>query len=152
MTRTTSHPLLTESLAEAVRRRGVFGEVRLEGSRLRCAARDSAAEAFYALEVVDGGLAVSLATADRWLSESIESDLMHHGDPLEELVSEELAELGVEVDPDSLVVRHYRSEDRLYTFLTPLSSGVSAELALTYLLAYEAAFRGLGDMTDDGEE
>jgi len=152
---TTSRERL-DRLAEEATRRDLFDEVRIEGDRLACRARGSAAEAWYRLDAGGPRWRVGLVTADRWLSESIESDLMHYGDPIEELVAEELVELGVEVEgtPPRVPVRHFRSDDLLYTFETdlPEDRGGDADLALHYLLAYEAAFRVLGDMTESEEE
>jgi hypothetical protein len=128
---------------------GVFADVTVNEGNLYCAARDSAADASYRI-VRDGDQwFVSLVTSDRWLSESIEADLMHHGDPMEELIEEELVELGH--TPKPFKVQHFRSDDLLYTFRNPLplagiEPSAAADLAFTWLLAYEAAFRRLGDM------
>ena len=142
------------SIADEVRARDIFDSIGLAGERLECKARDAAADAFYRLEGRDGRLFVSLVTADRWLSESIESDLMHYGDPLEELVAEELAELGLDVPESEVVVKHFRSDDLLYTFETPLPAAIASDTdqTLRFLLAYEAAFRALGDMSGSDEE
>lgn len=128
---------------------GVFAEVMIDEGNLCCAARDSAAEASYRIVREGDQWFVSLVTPDRWLSESIEADLMHHGDPLEELIEEELVEFGH--TPKPFKVQHFRSDDLLYTFRNPLplagiESEAGAELAAIWLLAYEAAFRRLGDM------
>lgn len=114
-------------------------------ARLECRAKGAAADAFYRAQSSSDGWAVSLVTPDRWLSESIEADLMHSGDSVEELIEEELVDLGV--DTDVVPVQHFRSEDMLYTFRTPLPQASTTDDAYTWLLAYEAAFRGLGDMT-----
>ena len=142
------------SIADDPRARETFETVVLVAERLECKARDAAADAYYRLESRDGRLFVSLVTADRWLSESIESDLMHYGDPLEELVAEELTELGLDVPEADLVVKHFRSDDLLYTFETPLPPAIAsdADRTLRFLLAYEAAFRALGDMSGSDEE
>lgn len=79
-----------ESVADIAREHGVFGEVQLLDNTLRCRAKDAAAEAWYTVARQHDGWSVSLSTADRWLSESIETDLMHFGDPMEELIEEEL--------------------------------------------------------------
>ena len=93
-------------------------------------------------------------TADRWLSESIESDLLHTGDKMEEL-----AELGS--DDRVARVEHFRSDDKLYTFrlrvpaAKPGGTGGARTLedqAATHLLALEAAFRNLGDMSAGPDE
>lgn len=138
-------------LAERARAHGAFGEVRLDGAMLRCAAAAAAAPAWYRVERHDDGWFLTLVTADRWLSESIESDLMHTGDSLEELFEEELVEFGVEAAPPP--VRHFRSDDRLYTFAVRLPDGHNPELVSKFLLAFEATFRSLGDMSGaDGSE
>jgi hypothetical protein len=77
---------------------------------------------------------------------------MHFGDPIEELVAEELEELDGTPPAGGLVVRHFRSDDLLYTFETPLPKDADGETAVLWLLAYEAAFRELGDMTADDED
>lgn len=144
--------ILLDAIADSARRRNVFGAISLDDHRLSCKAGE--AEAFYRLESRGERLFVSLVTPDRWLSESIESDLMHYGDPLEELVAEELAEFGLDVPQGEIVVKHFRSDDLLYTFETPLPAAIAADAdrTLRFLLAYEAAFRGLGDMSGSDEE
>ena len=134
---------------------GVFGVVAIEGERLECAALASAEPASYRVVFENGAWNVALVTEDRWLSESIEADLMHTGDPIEELIEEELVELGW--SDGALVVKHYRSDDLLYTFRSPIPGADPADeraaaRVATCLLAYEAAFRELGDMEDSGEE
>lgn len=145
---------------------GAFASVERRGDSLRCKAKDVGADAWYSVLLPAGESAsaaespwwVRLATPDRWLSESIEADLMHYGDPIEELVEEELVELGHDpkLDEPMPQVKHFRSEDKLYTFENPIPMGRArdaahaARIAARYLLAYEAAFRRLGDMA--GEE
>jgi hypothetical protein len=140
----------------SVEKAGVFAEVKIDRGMLTCAARDAAEPAWYRLEPAAGdGWRVSLVTPDRWLSESIEADLMHAGDPIEELIEEELVEQGYR--GEALTVKHFRSDDMLYTFVSPLPIESAAReeeairTATQCLLAYEAAFRDLGDMSG-GEE
>ncbi len=138
-------------LADRARARRVFGDVVLSPQSLQCAADGAAAEAWYRVEHGGNGWSLSLVTPDRWLSESIESDLMHTGDSLEELFEEELVEFGVDAAPPP--VKHFRSEDRLYTFAVRLPDGHDPELVSKFLFAFEATFRRLGDMAGgDGEE
>lgn len=136
---------------------GVFGSVRLEGGSLVCRALNSAEEAHYRLTPQGAHLIVSLDMLDRWQSESIESGLMHSGDKLEELLDEELAELGYEGKTPSY--RHFRNDDKLFVFETTvplegLSEADAIERAAQFLLGYEACFRQLGDMDagDDGDD
>jgi len=132
---------------EGVRRQaaaaGVFGVVEIEGARLSAAAKAPAAPAWYRLAEEGGVVWVSLVTADRWLSHSVEADLLHTGDSLGELIREELVELGEEGPP--VVCEHFRDEDRLFTFRTPVPRADEATL-WRYLRAYEECFRRLGEI------
>lgn len=151
---------LSAESSEAVRRRAmdadVFGTVALRDGEIVCEARDAAAPAEYAVFEADGRLWAALRTADRWLSQSIEQDLVHTGDKMEDLVEEELVELGFE--GACRKVEHFRDDDKRFVFRTavPVRDGASpsevAAVAAAYLLAMEAAFRPLGDMEADEEE
>ncbi|MCX5691163.1 MAG: hypothetical protein NTV94_15485 [Planctomycetota bacterium] len=136
--------LLAEQAAEA----GVFGTIECKGGRLECAAANSAQPATYRLEFDGPALYVVLVMADRWQSHSIEADLLNTGDKAEELISEELGEVGYSecTKGDSLVpCEHFRSEDKLFTFRSKVPAEATV-IAFQWLLAYEAAFRRLGDM------
>jgi hypothetical protein len=161
----TSKPISSgvQSLFSAVQRHseaaGVFGPISIKGGRLVCQAKASAEPASYRLEVDGGRLWVSLVTANRWLSESVEADLMHTGDKVEELLDEELVEQGLPplAKPGKHVVEHFRSDDMLFTFRSPLpidlnkaDTPAAARTAGQWLLAYEACFRNLGDMNAGG--
>lgn len=150
-----SRVALLEQVAQRARQADVFGEVRIEGDRLVCTARDAEEPAEYRLDWDEaGGLWVSLVTANRWLSESIETDLLHTGDKIEDLILDELVDLGY--DGPAPRVEHFRSDDMLFTFRSPVRAGregaPDAHAAATTLLAYEACFRQLGDMSGAGEE
>lgn len=156
----TAHERLLDRVKTEATASGVFGTVALRdgpgGGLLVCPAKDAAEPASYRLVWEAGRLWVSLVTADRWLSESIEADLMHTGDKIEELIEEELVDLGLH--PAPFAVEHFRSDDLLFTFRTPVplppggvDSADCARAAVTWLLGYEAAFRRLGDMAA-GEE
>jgi len=149
---TTATPAMNEFLEKAksaAAGAGVFGPVSIKGGVLVCVAKDAAAPASYRLFGEGGKVWVSLVMADRWLSESVEADLMHTGDKIEDLLEEELVEVGA--SPTRLVVEHFRSDDLLFTFRSPLPVGPEsargAEAAVKFLLAYEACFRNLGDMS-----
>ncbi|MEM1331204.1 MAG: hypothetical protein AAGG07_11640 [Planctomycetota bacterium] len=135
---------------------GVFGGAELRDGVVLCAAHNAAEPAFYRVEEIDGKLWVSLVTDNRWLSESIESDLVHTGDKLEELIEEEMVDLGYDGPP--LPFEHFRSDDLLFTFRSPLPvnlespSETDADTVALALLGYEACFRQLGDMDDSGED
>lgn len=137
---------------------GVFGEVRVEegrgGPRLVCAAPASPEPAEFRVDEQDGRLWVSLVTPARYLSQSIEQDLVHQGDKIEDLLADEL------IDQESTVgrlpVEHFRSVDRLFTFRSPVPVGVGgvggADVVLRVLLAYAACFGPLGDLSAGGDE
>ncbi|MFZ9915375.1 MAG: hypothetical protein ACO3IB_08600 [Phycisphaerales bacterium] len=146
---TTVSPELFASLAREATASGVFAKVETLSDRIRCHAKDCGEPAWYELAASPAGLVVRFATPDRWLSESIESDLMHFGDPIEDLVEEELAELGWRGKVPT--VKHFRSDDRLYTFENLVPSG-DDRLPALFLLAYEAAFRQLGDVGGGDDE
>lgn len=148
MTSTDEMLRIAASLVEGA---GVFGEITFDGAMLCCHAVGSAAHAEYRIERDGGRLWVSLVTPDRWLSQSIEADLMFTGDKLEELIEEELVDQGYNGPPP--IVEHFRSEDKLFTFRTPLPEGIESlaaaetgRVCAQFLLAYQAAFAELGDM------
>lgn len=151
---TSSVHAILSGIRDLAASKDVFDGVRLDGARLDCTARGAAAEATYTVAAGNQGLSVSLSTPDRWLSESIESDLVHFGDPIEELVDEELVDLGWTSGCGR--IRHFRDEAMRYVFTTDLPlSGTAADdvhAGACMLLAFEAAFRQLGDMASDGEE
>jgi hypothetical protein len=163
---TTTMTTWTETVARIAKDAedaGVFARVRAVGERVECDAKDAAAPAFYRVDLQRASgkptVCVSLVTADRWLSQSIEQDLVHTGDKLADLIDEELAELGhPPVAKGSIKVEHYRSDDKMYTFRTPMmpmGEATTPEAARSiglHLLAYEAAFRELGDMPGGDEE
>lgn len=133
----------------------VFESVVIEDGNLICKALNSAEEAFYRLLSRSDGLYVMLDMKDRWQSESIESDLMHSGDTLEELLEEELAELGYEGQTPSY--QHFRDDQMRFVFQSKVpvegkSKQEAGEIAAQFLLGYEACFRQLGDMDDDGDD
>lgn len=146
---------LTMGVAERARAAGVFGAVACRAGLVECCAMGPASPAWYRLSAEGGRLWVSLVMGDRWLSESIETDLLHTGDKLDELLEEELIELGY--CGARVPFEHFRSEDKLFTFRSPVdamgfgrddagSPGLVSG-AGTLLLAYEACFRNLGDMS-----
>ena len=154
---------LIEAVTERVKRAEVFEDVQCLPSLLRCQARDVESEAFYKLilEPSSDGTAsevwIGLHTADRWLSESIEADLLHSGDKMEELLEEELVELDYEGAP--VPIEHFRDDAKVYVFRSLLeipqtdspTTPAVIDRAVKILLAYEACFRQLGDMSPSDE-
>jgi hypothetical protein len=137
------------AIAAKATERGVFASVTLHGNDLECAALEAAAPATYSLHARGDQVTVRLRTADRWLSESIETDLLHFGDAIEDLVAEELVELGG--DGQVPKIRHFRNDAREYVFENEIPQA-DERSTLLFLLAYEAAFRQLGDMGGGDED
>lgn len=152
---------LLEGVAARAKSAQVFGPVRIDGSMLRCDVLASAEPAEFRVFVDEGKLYVALVTEHRWLSQSIEADLVHTGDKIDELVEEELLDLGypgLKAGQGRWGFEHFRDPQKLYTFRTvvpvdmrTLASADTIERAAIALLAYEQAFRPLGDMEADEE-
>lgn len=136
---------LSETIGTDATIRDAFAAVRVEGSRLTCVAKDAAAPAQYTLEFFETGWRIALTTADRWLSESIESQLVESRESLEELLEEELKDLDCAKAPPH--VRHFRDESKQYVFECTLPIDTAAEDVRTHFLAFESTFRQLGDMS-----
>jgi len=148
---------LLENVRQKAEKSGVFAGCAVTDGRLDCQADGSAEEAWYRVRWDDGKVWVALEMADRWQSESIEADLMHTGDKLDELIEEEMVDLGYEGERPTF--EHFRSDDMLFTFRSPanvpieaLANESSSDAVALLLLGYEACFRQLGDMNADGDE
>lgn len=143
-------PILS-TLRDQARTSGRFESAAIEGEALRC--KVPHVEAWFVVDREGDGWAVSLLTPDRWLSESIEGDMLEGRDTAEELVDDELVEAGFpgRCQP----VKHFRDDAKMYVFRSriPLEGAAdAAAAAATYLLAFEAAFSQLGDMQGATEE
>jgi hypothetical protein len=139
-----------QSLVQQASQSGRFKDASINGDTVRCRAKDASAEAWYVIDKADGHWSIALETADRWLSESIEGDMLEGRDTAEELVDDELVNLDF---PNRCPqVKHYRNDDKVYVFRSrvPLE-GIADETTgiATYLLAFEAAFSQLGDMQEN---
>lgn len=119
---------------------------------LVCKAHNCHPQAAFCATYIPDSWWISFVTPDRWLSESIEADLLNTGDDLEELLEEELVELGYN---QPVSCEHFRSENMLYTFRSPLTNHINpadyqeiAHALAQYLMAYMACFRELGDVAN----
>ncbi len=145
---------ILRSIADHASTLGLFGEVSIHNDRLDCRAKDADVPAYFRIDLQKGVVCVSLVTPDRWLSQSIEQDLVHTGDKMSDLLDEELADLGhTSTTP---TIEHFRSDDKLYTFVSRLGFGADQAAArkdelIRVLLAYHAVFTPLGDM-EGGDE
>ena len=144
---------LYEEVGDLAREGRRFEKVRRTDDALRCRAKGVESEAYYMAEVADSHdvVWVGLYTPDRWLSESIEADLMHQGDKIEELLEDELYDQGFEA---RLPVEHFRDERKRYVFRSPVFLPKGEKLdgegmidrVHKVLMAYDATFSQLGDM------
>lgn len=138
---------LLERVGGRVREVGVFEDVQVTSDALTCKAMHVESEATYRV-THDQRVWVGLYTPDRWLSESIEAELMHVGDRIEDLLEEELVDQGYE--GGKLPVEHFRDDDKQFVFRSPLDlrpdDPQATDRLTKVLLAYEACFRELGDM------
>jgi len=145
-----------DSIVNDLQRSGRFASVAATDDAVRCRALEVESDAFYVLtrSETSGGLVVRFETPDRWLSESVEADLYHASDSLDELLEESLDELDWPVDAAPVgTFRHYRSDDLKYVFEHDVPDhGDPAQTACTWLLAYEATFHELGDVAGGDEE
>jgi hypothetical protein len=131
---------------------GIFAGVDRKEGRVECAARGHA-EAWFRIDVEGDRWFVSWNCAGRYMSQSIEADLMWTGDDLNDLIDEELADQGYSGKPLGRV-EHFRDAEKHFVFRSaiPVDAGSADARTLTACVrAYEAAFRDLGDMKA-GEE
>lgn len=143
------------AVAASAQASGLFGPVRVQEGVLICPALASAAPAEYRVFTDAGRVWVALVTPDRYLSQSIEQDLVHTGDKLGDLLHDEL----IDVDhpaPYAPKVEHFRDGAKLFTFRsavppTDLEGDAAARVWLT-LRAYSACFSPLGDMSAGDED
>ena len=137
---------------------GRFDSVAIENGMVVAHASESPEGAFYRIEAGADGVFVSWVSADRYLSQSIEQDLVFGGDDLDDMIDEELADTGYEGD-GLAPMQHYRNDEKLFIFRSkaPIDAAscdaASAGASLAkFVLAYEAALRQLGDMSPDEED
>ncbi|MEM6257489.1 MAG: hypothetical protein AAGI37_04170 [Planctomycetota bacterium] len=133
---------------------GAFARVELSGQRLRCDALHVEVDCCYAVDEDEDGVWVGWYTPDRWLSESVEADLVHTGDKIAELLEDELVDQGLCVGRP--VVQHYRNGEKVFVFRSALDLAEpveqAGEMIVKWVLAYQACFVELGDMGPEEEE
>ncbi|HCD33655.1 MAG TPA: hypothetical protein DER01_14695 [Phycisphaerales bacterium] len=145
---------LFKQVSDAIKAKHAFASVDVQEELIVCQAKaqDPETQAFYKLCVGESDdLQIGIFTLDRWLSESIEADLVEHKDDIEELLYDEMYELGLE---KGLGVFHFRDEDLQYVFRSqiplpkdkPIDGPEFVEYVTKVVLAYEATFSQLGDL------
>lgn len=147
---------LLEETARRARDLEPFSSVDLGSEMVSCRCR-AQPDAAYRIESDDAGLHVTWVSGDRYLSQSIEAELMWTGDDLEEIIEEERIDQGFNRGSFGKL-EHFRNEEKLFTFrssipmnLESIDPGADAPDLIKCLLAYEAAFRDLGDMKPEAD-
>ena len=142
---TDTHTALFDSALTPLNDADVFATVARTDDGLRCDAMHVEEDCYYAATTdADGSVWVGWYTPDRWLSESVEADLVHTGDKIDELLEEELADLGF---AGTLAIEHFRNDDKVFVFRSKLPpQATHTDALVTALLAYQACFVELGDM------
>jgi hypothetical protein len=144
---------LLSAIADQARATGAFASVELIGNMVSCKALTNE-EAAYRVEPHDAGLCITWVSPNRYLSQSIEADLMWTKDDLDELLAEELTEVGYS-GPPLKTLDHYRNEEKLFTFrgvIPAPPASLSAADLVKCLLAFSATFGQLGDMKPGEDE
>ena len=137
-----------QAIAKKLIAADVFDEIKVTEQGVSALAREVEENAFYRIIFEDGQLFAGLYIQDRWLSESIETDLMHCGDTISELLEEEMVDLDLDFQ---LPIQHFRNEQLEYVFRSPITetSQQDADTLGTILLSYNACFEQLGDMSEE---
>jgi len=131
-----------------------FASVTRTDTGIRCDALHVEEECYYAAHVgPDGRVLVGWYSPDRWISGSIEGDLVHTGDKIDELLEEELVDQGLSI---KLPLEHYRNDDKVFVFHgkidLPKDTAQASAMLVKVLLAFQACFVELGDMAPDEED
>jgi hypothetical protein len=142
-----------DATLEPLKDAGVFAGVTRTDAGVRCDAMHVEEECYYAAHVdSDGTVWAGWYSPDRWVSGSIEGDLVHTGDKIDELLEEELVDLGLSI---KLPLEHYRNDDKIFVFHgkldLPSDTTEAADTLVKVLLSFQACFVELGDMAP-GEE
>lgn len=144
-----------DALAAGARESGLFSAAVREGEAVRCT-DGVQPDAEFRVALEEGKLWAMWASRDRYLSQSIEAEVKWTGDDIDELIAEEV-ESGGWTGPKLGAFQHFRSPEMFYVFrselpMDPARLAASApQDALVFLLAYQAAFRNLGDMKAEDE-
>ncbi|MCA9293316.1 MAG: hypothetical protein KDA20_05825 [Phycisphaerales bacterium] len=154
---TTGQRAALDAAATSLREAETFAKVELRRPGLWAHPAGTEAEAFYRIEFEGTGeVWASWCSPDRYLSQSIESELMWSRDDLDDMLDEELVDLGW--DAGALKpLKHYRDDEQLFVFraLLPLRGAAlvagDGENLARCLMAFDRVFCELGDMKDDDE-
>ncbi|MBL8744977.1 MAG: hypothetical protein JNK58_01330 [Phycisphaerae bacterium] len=124
-----------------------FASVQRRGASVHCVALTNEEAAYEATSEADG-VFVAWVSPNRYLSQSIEADLMWTGDDLMDLIEEELADEGCTDHPLGRI-EHFRDAEKRFTFRSRVRAGADAALVVKCLVALAKTFSQLGDMKDE---
>lgn len=164
----TDFSQLIDALVGKAEELDIFDGVEAQADRVLCFADGPESPAWYMIRFdhfVGGGayddgeeqkpsVTLSWNSKDRYLSQSIESDLVYTGDDLDDMLDEELVDLGWSrgrLDP----FKHYRDEEETFVFVFRIPIEQSklrmqdADDLLKCLQAADLVFSELGDMAED---
>ena len=149
--------LLTR-IAERALAHDVFDSAEVKGSMVYAHATDSPEEAFYRVEIDEEGVFVSWASEDRYISQSIEAELMWTGDDLDDMIDEGAQDAGWtlgRMEP----LKHYRDEGMhfVYRSKTPIApadadAGAHADQLVAAMAGYAEAMAEFGDMKPESDD
>lgn len=132
----------------------VFEAVTRTDQGVRCDAMHVEEECYYAAHIgKEGAVWVGWYSPDRWVSGSIEGDLVHTGDKIDELLEEELVDQGLSI---KIPLEHYRNEDKVFVFHgklgLPGDPARAADTLVRIMIAFQACFVELGDMAPSEDD
>ena len=120
---------------------------------------DNEHECWYRIEIDEGRYWVAWMTPDRYLSQSIEAELVYTGDDLDDMIDEELTDQpGWTLDSRLDAMEHFRTAEKLFTFRsrTPIEvghePGDAAACLVAAMSAYHEALTQLGDLKEDEDD
>lgn len=151
---TAALPTVFDATIQPLKDAGVFADVTRTDTGVRCDAMHVEEECYYAAHTdAQGELWVGWYSPDRWVSGSIEGDLVHTGDKIDDLLEEELVDLGLSI---KLSLEHYRNDDKLFVFhgklQLPDDPAQASDTLAKVLRAFEACFVELGDMAPSEDD
>ena len=154
MPNTANLSTVFDACVEPLTDANVFANVNRTDAGIRCDAMHVEEECYYAAHLDDqGNLWAGWYSPDRWVSGSIEGDLVHTGDKIDELLEEELIDLGLCI---KIPLEHYRNDDKIFVFhgkvTLPEDTDEASDMLVKILLAFQACFVELGDMAPGEDE
>lgn len=135
-----------------------FDRATRHGARVEAHATATPDEALFCVEIDDEGVWLAWASEDRYLSQSIEAELVFTGDDLDDMIDEEIVDAGWDLGklaPNA----HFRDDERRFVFrckapvdAETLDPKTHAPAFASALAGMVEAFAELGDMQPDDDD